>query len=125
MGFIVRFLITAAALWLAVLLVPGITHDGTWLELLGVALVFGLVNAIVRPILFYLTCPLVFATLGLFVFVLNGLMLWLTAVVSAELGIGFRVEGIVPAILGALVVGVVSAVLSVFVGKRGKERRRD
>ena len=72
----------------------------------------------------HFTCPLVLATLGLFVFLLNGLMLWLTAVLSAELGLGFRVDGIVPAILGALVVGVVSAVLSVFVGKRDKERRR-
>ena len=125
MRFLIRLLVTAAALWVAVRYVPGIEYTGEWPGLLAVALVFGLVNAIVRPILFYLTCPLVFATLGLFVFVLNGLMLWLTAVVSAELGIGFRVTGILPAILGALVVGVVSAVLSVFVGKRGKERRRD
>jgi putative membrane protein len=124
MRFLIRLIVIAAALWVAVRFVPGIEYAGHWSGLLAVALVFGVVNAVIRPILFYLTCPLVLATLGLFVFVLNGLMLWLTGALSAALGIGFSVNGIVPAILGALVVGVVSTILSVFVGSPGKERGR-
>ena len=118
MRFVLRLLVTAAALWAAVLFVPGIEHDGPWTSLLLVALVFGLVNAVIRPIVYMLTCPLVVLTLGLFIFVLNGLMLWLTGALSGALGLGFRVEGLLPAILGALVVGLVSMVLSVFVGKK-------
>jgi putative membrane protein len=124
MRFLLRLLVTAAALWLAVRLVPGIEYHGDWVGLLAVALVFGVVNAFVRPILFLLTCPLVVITLGLFVFVLNGLMLWLTAGLSDAVGIDFKVRGIVPAILGALVVGVVSAILNLFVGEP-KQRNHD
>lgn len=80
-----------------------------------VALVFGLLNAIVRPILKLLTCPLILLTLGLFTFVINAVMLWLTSAVSESLGLGFHVDGFVPAFLGALVVTVVSVFLSVIV----------
>jgi len=117
MRFIIRLAVTAAALWAAVRIIPGIEYQGDWLPFMGVALVFGVVNAVIRPILFALACPIVLLTLGLFVFVLNGIMLLITASVAGALGIGFSVEGLVPAILGALVVGVVSAVLSVFVGE--------
>ena len=121
--FIVRFLITAAALWLAVALVPGISHDGTWLELLGVALVFGLVNALVRPLIKLLTCPLIILTLGVFLLVLNALMLWLTAELSGALGLGFHVAGFWSAFWGALLISIVSAVLNlVFGGDRKRER---
>lgn len=110
-----RLVVTAASLWVAVRLVPGITYEGHWLGLFGVALVFGVVNALVRPVLLLLTCPLVVLTFGLFVFVLNGLMLLLTSALAAFLGIGFQVDGFWPALLGALVVGLVSAVLNLFV----------
>ena len=121
--FIIRFLITAAALWLAVALVPGITHDGTWLGLLGVALVFGLVNALVRPLIKLLTCPLIILTLGLFLLVLNALMLWLTAELSGALGLGFHVAGFWSAFWGALLISIVSAVLNlVFGGDRKRDR---
>lgn len=118
MNFIVRFLITAGALWLAVWLVPGITHDGTWLELLGVALVFGLVNALIRPLIKLLTCPLVILTLGLFLLVLNALMLWLTAALSTAIGLDFHVAGFWPAFWGALLISIVSAVLNLVFGER-------
>ncbi len=124
MRFLLRLVMTAAALWVAVTYVPGLEYRGSWLGLLAVALVFGLVNAIVRPILFMMTCPLVLATLGLFVFVLNGLMLWLTAALSTQLGIDFQVRGIIPAILGALCVGIVSTILSIFVGDGSKDREK-
>lgn len=116
MRFLLRLIATAAALWAAVALIPGIEYRGSWPGLLGVAAVFGLVNATVRPVLFFLTCPLVFLTLGLFVFVLNAIMLGVTAWIAGGLGIDFVVSGFLPALLGALVVGLVSAVLNVFVG---------
>lgn len=118
MRFILRFLATAVALWVAVLLVPGISFTGSWLGMLGVALVFGLVNAIIRPILKILTCPLVVLTLGLFVFILNALMLWLASEISQAFGIGFDVDGFIAAFIGALIVGVVSTLLNLLVGKR-------
>lgn len=123
MRFLLRLLATAAALYVAVLLVPGITYTGGWLGLLGVALVFGVVNAVIRPILKVLTCPLVVLTLGLFVFVLNALMLWLAGEISQAFGIGFDVRGFWAALIGALIVGLVSTVLNLMVGK--KEPRAD
>ena len=113
MRFLLRLLATAAALWIATQIGPGVTHTGTWTSLLLVAIVFGLLNAIVRPILKLLTCPLIVLTLGLFTFVINALMLWLTSTVSESLGLGFHVSGFVPAFLGALVVTVVSVLVSV------------
>jgi putative membrane protein len=113
MRFLLRILINAAALWAATEIVPGVTHNGPWTSLLLVALVFGVLNAIVRPILKLLTCPLILLTLGLFTFVINAVMLWLTSAVSESLGIGFHVEGFLAAFLGALVVTLVNVVLSI------------
>ena len=124
MRFILRFLATAAALWVAVILVPGISYTGSWLGMLGVALVFGLVNAVIRPILKVLTCPLVVLTLGLFVFVLNALMLWLASEISQALGLGFDVDGFIAAFIGALIVAIVSTVLNLVVGKREPRETR-
>jgi putative membrane protein len=121
MRFLVRLIITAVALWAAVALVNGITFTGGWLSLLIVALIFGLVNAFVRPFLKLLTCPLIFLTLGLFIFVINALMLWLTSALSASLGVGFHVSGFAAAFWGALVVSIVSVLLSIFVPDEGEE----
>ena len=117
MRFLVRLLINAVALWVAVKLVPGITYTGDLLPLLGVALVFGIVNAFLRPILKLLTLPLIFLTLGLFALVFNGLMLSLTSYFAGALGLPFHVEGCWTAIFGALVVSIVSAALSVFLAE--------
>jgi putative membrane protein len=76
------------------------------------ALLLGLVNTLIRPILVLLTLPVTLVTLGLFIFIINGLMLWLTGTVSGALGLGFRVEGFWPAFWGALVVSLVSTALS-------------
>lgn len=113
MRFLLRILINAGALWLATRIVPGVEHTGSALSLLLVALVFGVVNAVVRPLLKLLTCPLILLTFGLFAFVINALMLWLTSAISGALGLGFHVAGFVPAFLGALVVTVVNLLLSV------------
>jgi putative membrane protein len=117
MRFLVRLLINAVALWVAVQLVPGISYSGDLLPLLAVALVFGIVNAFLRPILKLLTLPLIFLTLGLFALVVNGLMLWLTSYFAGALGLPFHVEGCWTAIFGALVVSIVSALLSVFLAE--------
>jgi putative membrane protein len=122
MGFIVRLLITAAALWVTVALVPGIDYVGHWSGLIAVALVFGIVNAVIRPLLLWLTCPLVLLTLGVFVLVLNALMLWLTAALSGALGFDFRVAGFVPALIGGIIVALTSTVLTILVGRKPARR---
>jgi phosphoserine phosphatase RsbU/P len=113
MWLLLRILVNAAALWVATEIVPGVEHTGPWTSLLLVALVFGLLNAFVRPILKLLTCPLILLTLGLFTFVINAIVLWLTSAISGSLGLGFHVSGFWAAFLGALVVTVVSVLLSV------------
>ncbi|MDH7486289.1 MAG: phage holin family protein [Anaerolineae bacterium] len=121
---IIRWLINAAALWAAAELVSGIGYEG-WPALLIVALIFGLVNALIRPILKLLTCPLQMLTLGLFTIVINALMLLLTSWLAGQLKISFWVKSFWPdAVLGALVVSAVSIVLSIFLKERGEERRR-
>jgi len=113
--FVVRLLINAAALWVATRIVPGVAYSGGWIPFFGVALVFGVVNTFVGITTKVLTFPLIFFTLGLFILVINGLMLWLTGTVSSALGLGFRVEGFWPGFWGALVVSVVSTALSLMV----------
>ena len=108
MRFLLRLLINAAALWVAVKLVPGITYTGDWLPFLGVALIFGIVNAFIRPVVKLFTLPIIFLTLGLFALVVNGLMLMLTGWLAGRLGLEFQVAGCWPAILGAIVVSIVS-----------------
>jgi putative membrane protein len=119
-----RLLINAAALWAATRLVSGISFDGDWRLLFVVALVFGVINVSVRPVLKVLTFPLLIITLGLFTFVLNALMLWLTGAISDALDLGFHVDGFSAAFVGALVVTVVSFFLSLFVGSGKRERRK-
>ena len=121
MRFLIRLLINAAALWVAASIVNGIYYDGGLGSLLLVALVFGVLNAIVRPILALLTCPLQILTLGLFTLILNAIMLMLTSTASSVLGLGFHVSGLWAAFLGALVVSIVSILLSIFV-RDGNER---
>jgi putative membrane protein len=114
-GFVVRLLINAAALWVASRVVPGVTYSGGWMPFLGVALIFGVINTFVGFTAKILTFPLIIVTLGIFIFIINGLMLWLTSAVSDALGLGFRVEGFWPAFWGALVVSLVSTALSLVV----------
>ncbi len=115
MSFLIRLLVNAAALWVATRIVPGVSYAGGLLPFFGVAIVFGVVNAFIRPITKLLTLPLIILTLGIFALVVNGLMLWLTATVSDTLGLGFRVSGFWAAFWGALVVSIVSTVLSLLV----------
>ena len=118
MGFLLRALINAAALWVAASLIPGIALGGLGHTLLA-ALVLGIINAVVRPILIFLTLPITLVTLGLFIFVLNAFCLWLTS----RLVPGFEVHGFGAAFLGALVISAVSWVLTAFLSDAGRVRR--
>jgi putative membrane protein len=112
MKLIIRILITMASLWVASRWVTGISTDGSVLALAGVALVFGIVNGFVRPILTLLSLPVVILTLGIFLLVINALMLMLTSALSNSLGLGFHVAGFGPALIGSIVISIVSTVLS-------------
>ena len=114
---ILRLLINAAALLAAVWLIPGIDFVGGPARLIGVAAVFGIVNALVRPILTVLSCPLIVITLGLFTLVINALLLLLTGYLSQAWNLGFRVDGFLPAFLGGIVIGLVSTVLTLTAGR--------
>jgi putative membrane protein len=125
MSILLSLLINAAALWVATRLVDGISFTGDIPTLLGVALVFGVLNVVLRPILKLLTFPFFIITLGLFTFVLNAVMLLITSAASEALGLGFQVDGFVAAFIGALVVSVVSFALSLFVGPNRDEKKND
>jgi putative membrane protein len=117
-GFFFRLIITALGLWAAATIVPGVTITG-WGPLIVAALLLGIVNAVIRPLILILTLPLTVLTLGLFVFVVNGISLG----VVAWLVPGFELAGLIPATLGAIVVGVTSWFASAFVGGSGRIER--
>ena len=114
-GFLLRALISALGLWLASELVSGIHVAGVG-TLIAAALLLGVVNAIVRPVLFLLTLPITVITLGLFLFVVNAAMLGLVALFLP----GFTIDGFWSAVLGALIVGVVGWIASWFIGPKGR-----
>lgn len=122
MRFVMRIVVTAIALWAATRLVSGITFHGNWLGLAGVALVFGVLNSIVRPVLGFLTFPLLIITLGLFTFVLNAVMLLLTSALASTFGLDFHVDGFWAAFWGAIVIGIVSFLLSMFLPDADRHR---
>jgi putative membrane protein len=117
-GFIVRVLVNAATIALAAAQVPGIRLEGATPALLA-GVVLGLINALVRPMLVVLTFPLTLLTLGLFLLVLNGLCLAVTAWFVP----GFDIDNFLSAVLGALFISVVSWVLTAFVSDRGRIER--
>ena len=117
-GFVFRLIITALGLWAAATIVPGVQITGVG-NLVVAALLLGVVNAVIRPILLVLTLPLTVVTLGLFIFVVNGLSLALVAWLMP----GFTLSGFGAAILGSIVVGVTGWFGSMFVGSAGRFER--
>ena len=115
MGFLLRVVVNILALVLVASVVPGIRLDGP-LSAVAAGLLLGIINAVVRPVLLILTLPITLVTLGLFLFVLNGLCLWLVATVVR----GFHVEGFCSALLGAFGVSVVSWIVTALVSDRGR-----
>jgi putative membrane protein len=110
--FIMRWIINAIAIFLAVKFVPGIHLESGLLTVVWLALIFGLLNAFLRPLLTLLTCPLIILTLGLFTFLINAFLFWLTGQVGHLFGILLTFDGFWPILLGALVISVVSILLS-------------
>ncbi|MBU3060847.1 phage holin family protein [Nocardia sp. NEAU-G5] len=129
MAFLLRLIINAVAIWLASHWVHHIElispadkgNTGKIIVVLVVALIFGLVNALVKPLVKMLSLPLVVLTLGLFLLVINALMLWLTAVITETTSYGLRVHGFGAAVLGAIIITVVNWVLGIFVPEGGRK----
>jgi putative membrane protein len=117
MKLLIRWVITSLALFAAAWLVPGIRVEGTaWIVYAVMAIILGLVNAIVRPLLKLLTCPLIILTLGLFTLIVNGVTLWLSSQIAVHwFKVGFYVDSLWSAFLGALIVSVVTVILSALV----------
>jgi len=116
MARIIQILVNAAALWVAVQVTEMDWTGAEWWQFLLVAVIFSLVNTFIKPILKIITLPITAVTLGLFLIVINALMLLLTGWVSDQLALGFDVNGFVPALLGAIVISIVSWGLSLIVG---------
>jgi putative membrane protein len=113
--FIIRLLINAIALYAAVYFLNGrgITPQGAnWLSFIWLALIFGVINAILRPLLVVLSCPVLILTLGLGTLLINTLLFYLAGLIGANFGVGFTVAGFWPAFFGALIVSVISFVLN-------------
>lgn len=119
MSFLIKVLVNGVALWVAALLVDGIVFEESSsttaqvITIAAVALIFGVLNAIIKPILTILSLPVLILTLGLFTFILNAIMLWLTQWVAGWFDLGFEVHSFWwDAVLGALIITVVSMVLN-------------
>jgi len=124
---LLRLVINALALYVAIGtgLIQGIQAQNTqWWAYLLLGLIFALVNALVRPLLKLLTCPLILLTLGLFTLVINAALFWLTGWIGGYFGFGYSVAGFWPAFLGGLVVGVVNAVMTMLLREELKREPR-
>ena len=123
-GIVIRVVLNAVAVWIATLIVPGVdvTTDSTGkkiLTLVVVGAILGLINATIKPIVQLLSLPLTILTLGVFALVVNGLLFWLVSAISSGLGAPFHVDGFWAGFWGALVVSVVSFLLSIVVKDPG------
>jgi putative membrane protein len=115
MKLIIRIAINAVALYAAVAILEGtyiFRQTDNWLDFIWLAIIFGLVNAIIKPVVTVLSCPLIILTLGLGTLLINTLMFYLAGLIGTEFGVGFTVIGFLGAFLGALIVSVVSFILS-------------
>ncbi|MFE9956133.1 phage holin family protein [Micromonospora sp. NPDC005299] len=127
MGFLIRLAITAIALWITTLVVPGVEVTGrnganTALTLIVVALIFGVVNAVLKPVIKVFGCVFYLLTLGLFALVVNALLFLLTNWIARGLDLPFHVDGFWAAFWGAIVMAVVSWLISVVVPDSLEER---
>lgn len=114
--FLTRWIISGLALLFAIWLLPQqIRFDGSTGQFIILAAIFGLVNAFLRPILRLLSCPLILLTLGLFIFVVNAILLLITAALAQAIHISFTVEGFGGALLGSIVISLVSILASMFI----------
>lgn len=124
--FILPWVINAIALYLAILILPGIDLRSGLVSIIWLALIFGFVNALFRPLLKFLTCPLIMLTLGLFTLVINTFLFWLTSVIGQSFGLDLIISDPVwwNAFLGGLVVSIVSVIMTLILKDELKGRRR-
>lgn len=126
--FLLRMVINGLALYAAVSLIPGIVvQDPSPVTYVWLALIFGILNALVKPILKLVTCPVILLTLGLFTLIINTGLFYLTAWVGSQFGVGFTIEGFWSAFLGALIVSIVSTFFNMILKdelKDGSKRRK-
>ena len=124
--FILRWAINGIALYLAVLMLPGIDLRSNLASIIWLALIFGLVNALFRPLLQILTCPLIILTLGLFTLVINTVLFWLTSVIGRSFGLELMISDPVwwNAFLGGLIVTIVSVTLTMILRDELRVRGR-
>ena len=122
--FFLRWAINAIALYVAVQFVSGIDFQGSWTGLLWLALIIGLLNALVRPLLKLLAFPLIILTLGLFTIVINTIVLMLTSAIGQALNLGLSVDSFWSALLGSIVISLVSVVLSLILRDELKGKRK-
>src|SRR5215211_5519508 len=124
--FILRWVINAIALYLAILILPGIDLESGLVSIIWLALIFGLVNALFRPLLKFLTCSLIMLTLGLFTLVINTFLFWLTSVIGQSFGFGLIISDPVwwNAFLGGLVVSIVSVLMTLVLKDELKGRHK-
>jgi putative membrane protein len=128
MRFLLQVVVSAVALAVAVWAIPGIQllAGSDWSKagtLLGVAAIFGVINAILKPLIKVIGCAFYVLTLGLAALVVNGLLLWLTSVIAGDLTLPFHVTGFWPAFWGAIIVGLVSWILHLVIGDERRQRR--
>ncbi|WP_326550545.1 phage holin family protein [Micromonospora sp. NBC_01813] len=127
MGFVIRLAVTAVALWITTLIVPGIDVAGDTattnvLTIVVVALIFGLVNAVLKPVIKVIGCLFYVLTLGLFALVVNALLFLLTDWLAQQLDLPFSVDGFWPAFWGAIVVAIVGWLISLVIPDKYDKR---
>src|SRR5215468_3644452 len=123
MRILIKLVVTALAVWVATALVSGIhvqahTTAGKVTTVVVVALIFGVINAVLKPIAKTIGCLAYVATFGLISIVVNGLLFWLTSYAAGKLSVPFHIDGFLPAVLGALIVGIVGWLLSLVLDRR-------
>ncbi len=111
-----RIMINALSIGIAVKLVDGITFTGEWWKMIIIGIIFGIVNSILKPIISFFSLPLIVLTLGIFLIVINALMLIITAKLSVPFNLGLHIDGFFPALLGSIIISLISLLLSWFAG---------
>jgi putative membrane protein len=120
LAFVIRVAVVAVAVWISTMLVDGISLGGSTTQarvgtLVVVALIFGIVNAVIKPVIKVLSCPLYVLTLGLFGLVVNALLFWLVGTLSRNVGLPFAVAGFWPGFWGAAIVAIVGFILHLII----------